>query len=120
MKNLRIDETNRTKVFLEDRHVKTIPNKYSRVLKKKHIINPKRKRLTREERFKLEVALLEENLKSSHIYHLIKRSTPAFVREVTTPYDQYYELVYKNRMGVKIGIDIYRLCPDKESIKRNF
>ncbi|SDS13422.1 hypothetical protein SAMN04487764_1529 [Gillisia sp. Hel1_33_143] len=119
---IHINETARTKVFLDDTHVKTIPNKYTDIFKEKHIINPLKKRLTREERFQLEVSLFEKQLFDDHryAYNLIKRSSPDFVQIVTTPFSKYYELVYKNRMKVKVSADLYNLSIDKKEIKRNY
>jgi len=92
-----IEKTTRTKVFLDEKHVKTIPAKYQDIFKEKHIINPLRKRLTQEERFKLEVSVAETELRqrSIYAYNLVKRSIPDFVRKVTTLHNHYYELVYK-------------------------
>ena len=111
------------RVLYDQDHVKTIPGKFENVVKKKHIINPLRKRLTREERFRLEVALFERNLKIEQpmIYHLVKRSIPEFVRKVKTFHDHdYYELVYKNKISVKVHTEIYKLCTEKREINRNF
>jgi hypothetical protein len=117
-----IEVTTRTKVFLDQEHVKTIPNKYEDIFREKHIINPKRKRLTQEERFKLEVSVAEFELRSRsvHAYNLVKRSIPDFVRKVTTLHNHYYELVYKNKVAIKVPIDLWRLCQDKREIKRNY
>ena len=116
------DTTHRTKVFFDDNHIKTIPKKYADIFGEKHIINPRKKRLTKEERFELEVSLFEMDLHMNHpyAYQLIKRSAANFVRKVTTNRDQYYELVYKNNFSVKVPIDMYRLCLDKREIKRNY
>ena len=111
------------KILVDKEHVKTIPGKFKKVVKKKHIMNPLRKRLTAEERFLLEVALFEEVLKRERplVYGVIKRSIPDFVRKITNfQGSEYYELVYKNKMALKTHINIYRLCPDKRDIKRNF
>ena len=123
MEKLKIKKTARTKIFLGKKHVKTIPEKYADVFKKKHIINSLKKRLTREERFRLEVSLFELNLKRDHpfAYNLIKRSIPDYVRKVTTVHSgNYYELVYKNKMAAKVGVNIYKLCQDQREIKRNY
>ena len=119
---IHIDTTHRTKVFFDDNHIKTIPKKYSDIFGEKHIINPRKKRLTKEERFELEVSLFEMDLHMNHpyAYKLIKRSAANFVIKVTTNRDQYYELVYKNNFSVKVPIDMYRLCLDKIEIKRNY
>lgn len=123
METLKVKKTARTKIFLGKKHVKTIPQKYADVFRKKHIINNLKKRLTREERFRLEVSLFELNLKNDSplIYDLIKRSIPDHVRKVTTVHSgRYYELVYKNRMAAKVGVEIFKLCLDQREIKRNY
>ena len=72
------------KVFRSERHIKTMPSKFEPVLREKHIINPLRKRLTKEERFKLEVSLFESVLKQEKplVYEYIKRSVPQNVQLV--------------------------------------
>lgn len=122
METITIKKEARTKVYIGDDHVKTIPSKYADVFKQKHIINNRKKRLTREERFNLEVSIWEKVLKKEYpyAYNLIKRSSPDHVRKVITHQGKYYELVYKNKMAAKVGLDIYRLCTDKSEIKRNY
>ena len=119
---ININTTHLTKVFFDDNHIKTIPKKYSDIFREKHIINPRKKRLTKEERFELEVSLFEMELHIKHpyAYKLIKRSAASFVRKITTNSDQYYELVYKNKLSVRVPINMYRLCLEKIEIKRNY
>ena len=123
MKKLRTESTDTgVKVFFGDVHVKTIPERFQKVIRKKHIINPTVKRLTREERFKLEVAIFEEDLriKEPRVYDVIKRSYPLKVRKVHVirGFD-YYELVYKNKKGIRAGINLFKLSPIQENINRN-
>ncbi|MFC4219047.1 hypothetical protein [Flagellimonas marina] len=98
------------KVYLEGIHVKTMPIKFEDVVRKKHIINPRRKRLTKEERFNLEVSIFERALKLEQpfVYNLIKRSSPKSVRSVY-PMDgpHYFLLEYKNGRRVKCPKQIY-------------
>jgi len=122
MATIRISKGPRTKVFIDEQHIKTIPLKYASVFKKKHITNNLKKRLTREERFNLEVSIWEVKLKKEHpyAYDLIKRSFPNYVRNVSTPHSRYYELVYKNKMSIKVGVDLYRLSLNTTEINRNY
>lgn len=123
MGTINITKTTYTKVFLGDNHIKTIPEKFASVFAEKHVINPLKKRLTKEERFNLEVSLFEMNLKHENflIYNLVKRSKPTLVRKITTVHSQtYYELVYKNKRALKVGIELYRLSPEKKELNRNY
>ena len=123
MRRLSITQNERTKVLLDGQYIKLIPVKYAKIFKKKHLINPQKKRLTQEERFLLEVSNLEKELKQSQplIYNLIKRSQPKLVRKVSNINDvTYYELAYKNRRSIKVGKALFDLSIFKEEIKRNF
>ena len=109
-----------TKVFQEDKHVKTIPGRYAELLKPKHIINPKRKRLTMEERFMLEVALFEHVLKTEMplFYNLVKKSIPEATQKVTDRDGiSRYELHYKNGTKLRCPPHLYRLCPNRKTPK---
>ena len=123
MSRLSITQNERTKVLLDGKYIKLIPVKYAKIFKKKHLINPQKKRLTQEERFLLEVSKVEKDLKQSQplIYNLIKRSQPKMVRKITNIYDvTYFELVYKNAKAVKVGEQLFDLSIHKETAKRNF
>ncbi len=92
------------KVFIDDIHVKTTPSRFKQVLAKKYILNPRRKRLIKEERFLLEVALYERELKKFQplVYEKVKKSTPINVRQVYPPTGpHYYQLAYSNDIKIK-------------------
>ena len=123
MSRLSITQNERTKVLLDGKYIKLIPVKYAKIFKKKHLINPQKKRLTQEERFLLEVSKVERDLKQSQplIYNLIKHSQPKMVRKITNINDvTYFELVYKNAKAVKVGEHLFDLSIHKETAKRNF
>ena len=109
-------------VVVNDNHIKTIPSKFAGVVRKKHIINPLRKRLTREERFLLEVSLFEKKLKQENrfAYDYVKRSVPKLCRQISTQHGNYFELLYKNNMAIRVNGWLYDLAPEKTEIHRNY
>ncbi|MEM1339853.1 MAG: hypothetical protein AAF634_05015 [Bacteroidota bacterium] len=107
------------KIVLDGVHIKTTPSRYKRVIRIKHILNPKRKRLIKEERFLLEVAIYEKALKQHQplVYEKVKRSSPKNVRLVYPPDGpRFYLLTYNNQIKIRCPKQIYdvgynRLAP---------
>ncbi|WP_416440426.1 hypothetical protein ACH3O9_11215 [Leeuwenhoekiella sp. A16] len=112
------------KIYLGNEHVKTIPDRYKGVFKKRNILNYTRKRLTQEECFKLEVDLFEKSLRKEQksVYELIKRSQPRGVRKIELRSGQdYFVLSYKNKIDIKCPQHIYDLGINRlPALKRNY
>ncbi|WP_271730130.1 hypothetical protein [Aquimarina algiphila] len=108
------------KIYHNGNHVKTVPAKYSNVITLKHIINPIKKRLTAEERFRLEISLFEFTLscEEKYVYDLIKRSIPQAVQKVVN-YEGVirFVLIYKNSKRIRISKSLYDLCSNKLEVK---
>jgi len=118
--------TSGCKVYLGDDHIKTVPERYASVIKKRHLLNYTKKRLTQEERFFLEVELFEREYlripSQKWIYNLVKRSKPKGVRSIKPPNgNSYYELVYKNGQALKAPQHIYDLGINRlPALNRNY
>ena len=129
MKHLKLTKqpaTNGCKIFLGDEHVKTVPERYAQVLKKRHLLNYTKKRLTQEERFMLEVELFElQHLRipsQKWIYNLVKRSAAKGIRKIQMHNgNSYYELIYKNGQALKAPQHLYDLGINRlPALKRNY
>ena len=129
MKNLPIKKqptTNGCKIFLGDEHVKTVPERYAQVLKKRHLLNYTKKRLTQEERFILEVELYKRELLSTPalnwVYRLVDHSKATGIRQIK-PHNgsSYYELVFANGQALKAPQHLYDLGVNRlPALKRNY
>ncbi len=111
------------KVYVDDKHVKTMPSRYESIVEQKHILNYTKKRLTSEERWLLEIELFRHNLKiyEPRIFDLIKRSKPKFSQMIRTKTTEYFELVFKNKVRIKCSSEIHHLSINKvDPIYRNY
>jgi len=110
------------KVFENGVHVKTIPAKYERFIQ--DIEFSPGKRLTDSERFILEYAYFLSILKKEekYVYELIEKANPDYSQIVKNHIgEERFELVFTNKVRLKINKELFELCPKKENpINKNY
>lgn len=115
------------RVIVNDKHLKTIPKKYSVVYLKVHPeLSFEKKRINEQERKNLEIKLLfyKELDKIAHkqkaLYELIKHSTPVAARKVITPEKERMELILENGIKLTTHNDrLFQLFPHTSDSYKN-
>jgi hypothetical protein len=111
------------KVFENGQHIKTIPAKYEAFIHDADFFEGG-KRLTDKQRFILEYAYFLSILKKEekYVYELIEKSTPDYSQIVKNHIgEERFELVFTNKVRLKINKELFELCPKKESpINKNY
>lgn len=108
------------KIYVDGKHIKTVPEKYEAFI---HDIDfSGSKRLLPGERFILEYAYFLSILKNEekYVYELIENAYPEYSQEIKNHIGEIrFELVFDNKVRLKINKELYLLCPKKEELKHS-
>ena len=123
-----VASTRGTKVYMDQKHVKTIAKKYALVFSK---VNSKmtfdKKRLNPDERKSMEIALQWQKyldkcaVSDRNLYRFIKDTTPVDARLVITPNKDRIELILDNNMKIVAPSErIFKMFPLPKLVFQNF